>query len=100
MKLLIIFAIIFLKIDYFEGKALIKKRALIGPVWPTNKIPYAFSDKIEFGFHQRAVIELILKETELLLSVDGDLCIDFVPRIDETDYILFIDKGSNQYYVI
>ena len=81
----------------FESKAFNirrEKRGLVGPLWPSNSIAYAFSNKHEFDADARKKIELVLKEIEQLLSVDGEHCIEFVHRDFQQDYILFVDKGD------
>lgn len=70
------------------------KRAPVGPIWPVPQIPYAFSNIIEFDFQDRIKIKSVLKEIEESLSVNGDKCIEFVERINQKDYILFVDKGD------
>jgi hypothetical protein len=92
--LFLLVAFILVNLSFFEAKSIVKKRALVGPIWPTNKIAYAFTDNVEFDFNSRKQIEHILKQTEILLSVNGESCIEFIPRHDETDYILFVDKGD------
>ena len=71
-----------------------QRRSPIGPVWPTKKIPYAFSNIIEFDFEARATIERAIKLFEISLTIDGDSCIEFVPRKSESNYILFVDGGD------
>lgn len=70
------------------------KRSPVGPVWPTKRIPYSFSNIIEFDFKERVIIEQAIKMFEISLAIDGDVCIEFVPRKNETDYILFVDTGD------
>lgn len=71
-----------------------KKRAAVGPLWPDRKIPYAFSNIIEFNFDERIKIKDALKEIQTSLIVDGEICIEFVERINENNYILFTDTGD------
>lgn len=62
--------------------------------WPTNTIPFAFSDRVDFDSASRNKIEIALRELERLLIVDGQTCIKFVPRVFEEDYVLFVNKGE------
>ena len=70
------------------------KRGSVGPAWPTNRIPYAFSNRIDFDVEARSEIEHILWQMQNMLKVNGVKCIEFVPRDNEPDYILFIDNGD------
>jgi len=70
------------------------RRAAVGPVWPTNKIPYMFSNRMDFDLDARGKVEHILLLTQNMLAVEGQMCIEFVPREDQTDYILFFDNGD------
>jgi hypothetical protein len=74
-----------------ESGSLRSKRALSGLRWPSNKIPYSFSER--FDEDSRLKIELVLKEIERLVTVAGRSCVFFVPRIKEKDFIQFVDKG-------
>lgn len=67
------------------------KRSPVGPLWPNRKIPYAFSNIIEFDFEQRDLIRITLSEIQESLKVDGEKCLEFSERIDESDYILFTE---------
>jgi hypothetical protein len=49
---------------------------------------------IEFDIDSRAKIESALKLFEISLTIDGDGCLEFVPRKNEKDYILFVDGGD------
>ena len=77
-----------------QARRRVFKRSPVGPVWPTKKIPYAFSNILEFDFEARVLIERAIKMFEISLAIDGDTCIDFVPRRNESDYILFVDGGD------
>lgn len=70
------------------------KRAAVEPIWSTKKIPYAFSNIIDFDFEDRNTIKNVLVQIQESLSVNGDLCIEFVERKNEKDYMLFADKGD------
>ena len=50
----------------------INKRAAVGPKWPTNRIPYAFSNIYDFDIKSRKIIEDLLKETQSILSINGN----------------------------
>ena len=82
-----------LRFDGIEGKS-VSKRAVFGDFWPTTRIPYEFSSWAEFNYKSRRIIEDSIQELENKLKVDGVTCIDFVPRDDEKDYILFVDNGD------
>lgn len=82
----------FLRLDF--KKKLKNKRAAVGPLWPSKKIPYAFSNIIEFDFDERIKIRDALQEIQTSLIVNGDLCIEFVERLNEENYILFTDTGD------
>ena len=71
-----------------------KRRAAVGPTWPTNKIPYMFSNRVDFDLEARGKVEHILLMTQNMLASEGQMCIEFVPREDQTDYILFLDNGD------
>ena len=70
------------------------RRGAVGPKWPTKRIPFAFSNIIDFDFDERIVIKNVLKQIQESLAVNGDVCIEFVERTNEKDYILFVDKGD------
>jgi hypothetical protein len=70
------------------------RRSPVGPVWPSKKIPYAFSNILEFDFEARVIIERAIKKFEISLAIDGEPCLDFTPRKNEKDYILFVDNGD------
>jgi hypothetical protein len=71
------------------------KRAVgSGPTWPTLQIPYAFTNIIEFDFSARSLIDKTLEQVSQSLMVNGNQCIQFVPRKNEKDYILFADRGD------
>jgi hypothetical protein len=70
------------------------RRSPVGPVWPSKKIPYAFSNILEFDFEARVIIERAIKMFEISLAIDGEHCLEFVPRKNEKDYILFVDGGD------
>lgn len=67
------------------------KRSPVGPLWPIRKIPFAFSNIIEFDFQERDLIRTTLREVQESLKVDGEKCLEFSERIDESDYILFTE---------
>lgn len=93
MKSLII--VIVLAIGLAQSASIRKeKRAAVGPVWSSKKIPYAFSNIIEFDFDDRALIKNVLQQIQESLSVNGEMCIEFVERTNEKDYILFVDKND------
>lgn len=71
-----------------------RRRAAVGPMWPTKRIPFAFSNIIDFDFEERAIVKSVLRQIEESLSVNGDACIQFVERTNEKDYMLFVDKGD------
>lgn len=71
-----------------------ERRAAVGPIWVTKQVPFAFSNIIEFDFDDRALIKNVLRQIQDSLSVNGDLCIEFVERTNQKDYILFVDKGD------
>lgn len=76
-----------LKIELSRG-------ALSGEKWPSKKISYAFSDLVDFNLNSRRIVEITLKEIEKQLSYKDFSCIQFLPKqIEDTDYILFVDKG-------
>lgn len=78
-----------------------RKRALTGARWPTNRIPYEFSNLMEFDETLRMKIEMILKEIERQLSVNGRPCVYFTPKqYEEKDYILFRDDGKLENKII
>lgn len=69
--------------------------AAVGITWPVKRIPYAFSNIIEFGFDSRDHITHTLNRMQESLSVNGKRCVEFVPREkNEKDYILFYDGGD------
>lgn len=70
------------------------KRSAVGPIWPSLRIPYSFSNQVDFDIEQRAKIEHILFQIQSILSVANDTCIQFTPREQELDYILFMDNGD------
>lgn len=70
------------------------KRAAVGPTWPSRTIPYVFSNRVDFDLDDRSTIEHILYLTQTMLQSNGDYCIEFKPRDNEPDYILFIDNGD------
>lgn len=67
------------------------RRSPVGPLWPGGKVPFAFSNIIEFDFDERDLIRTTLREIQESLSVDGDTCLQFTERINEDDYILFAE---------
>jgi hypothetical protein len=71
-----------------------KKAVGSGPIWPTLQIPYAFSNIIEFDFNARSLIDKTLEQVSQSLMINGNQCIQFVPRKNEKDYILFADRGD------
>jgi hypothetical protein len=75
-------------------RLVVQKRAAVGPKWSQQKIPFAFSNIIEFDFDDRAKIKWVLQQIQESLSIDGNKCIEFVERTVEKDYILFVDKGD------
>jgi hypothetical protein len=77
-----------------NAKKRLLKRSPVGPVWPTKRIAYSFSNIIEFDFKERVIIEQAIKMFEVSLAIDGETCLEFVPRKNETDYILFVDTGD------
>lgn len=93
MKSKIIILVIALAIQQIE-LAHLNKRAAVGPSWPTNRIAYAFSNGVDFNVEARAEVEHIMWQMQNLLKVNGASCIEFVPRDNEPDYILFIDNGD------
>jgi hypothetical protein len=70
------------------------KRAALGPLWPTRRIPFTFSNIMEFDFDERNLIKHTLKQVEESLSIEGETCIEFVERENEKDYILFVNEGD------
>lgn len=96
LKILIFIATLSIVASYIQAKNPLfgkYKRAAVGPTWP-KKIPYAFSNIIEFDFPDRSKIESALARIQESLSINGEDCIQFVPRTNERDYILFVDKGD------
>lgn len=70
------------------------KRSPVGPLWPDRKIPFAFTNIIEFDFEERDLIRATLKEIQESLSVEGDRCLEFTERTDQKDYILFTEMNG------
>ncbi|CAF0843490.1 unnamed protein product [Brachionus calyciflorus] len=72
----------------------INKRSAVGPLWPNKKIPYTFSNIIEFNLNERELIKNALKQLETSLAINGETCLEFIERHNEPDYILFTDNGE------
>lgn len=96
MRLLSSIGVLFLGITFFligiGSNSIRTKRALAGQRWPSNDIPYAFSD--QFDEHSRNKIQLVLTEIERLLTAKGRSCVHFVPKTMEKEYISFVDKNE------
>ena len=85
--------ILLVRADILSSK-IRRARAAVGPIWPQKKIPYAFTNIIEFDFHARDTIKAALREIEESLAINGIDCIQFTERENERDYILFVNKGD------
>ena len=94
LKTIVLLLVIAASLDVSRSEKRVFRRSSVGPVWPTKKIAYAFSNILEFDFEARLLIEKAIKMFETSLAINGDSCIDFVPRRNETDYILFVDGGD------
>ena len=68
----------------------------LGRSWPSRRIPYTFTDLIDFNTFSRSRIEAVLRETETLLSVGDNKCIEFQPKdMNDESFILFMKKKGN-----
>ena len=63
------------------------KRAVVGPKWNTNTIAYELDSSYEDD--TKELIHTALKEMSELLEVEGKKCLEFVPRIQQKDFISF-----------
>jgi hypothetical protein len=67
--------------------------ASVGPFWPQTQIAYSISDN--FDFKSIIKIEQTLLTIQNLLQVDlKHKCIEFQPRDNQTDFIVFTNDGE------
>lgn len=66
--------------------------------WPSKRIPYTFTDLVDFKPFARSQIEAVLREIERLLTVSGNKCIEFDQKdSNDQSYILFMKKEGSHF---
>lgn len=75
------------------------RRSAVGPRWPTKQIPFTFEDGEYFHESNRGTIKNALKMMQESLAVNGDTCIEFIERTNESDFVKFIKRDGCYTYV-
>lgn len=75
------------------------KRSAIGPIWTSKRIPFEFENIGHFDESARFKIKHALKILQESLSTNGEMCIEFVERTNEKDYVQFVNQGGCHTYV-
>ena len=97
---IVVFALLLLEVSQGLNQGRRSKRAsAIGPKWPTKRIPFAFDNIEHFDANNRAKIKHALKLFQESLNVDGETCLEFVERSNESDYIQFVKEDGCFTYV-
>ena len=68
----------------------VKRAAAVGPVWPSTTIYYSYSNIIDFDFESRERIDAAIELLVETLKIHGQMCLEFLPRSNEPDYMLFV----------
>lgn len=69
--------------------------------WPAKRIPYTFTDLVDFKPFARSQIEAVLREIERLLTVNGNKCIEFDQKDSyDENYILFVKGGGSHHFLL
>jgi hypothetical protein len=87
-----IYAFILLTICCCCGESSRTKRTAVGNKWPENIIPYVISD--HYADSDREFIQKIIRVLETSITVNGNKCLQFVPRKVETSYMSFQDSDK------
>ena len=97
---IVVFALLLWEVSQGLNQGRRSKRAsAIGPKWPTKRIPFAFDNIEHFDASNRAKIKHALKLFQESLNVDGETCLEFVERSNESDYIQFVKEDGCFTYV-
>lgn len=99
---IVIFALLLCESSFSQGLKQgrrSKRASAIGPKWPTKQIPFAFDNIAHFDANNRAKIKHAIKLFQKSLNVDGETCLEFVERSNESDYIQFVKEDGCFTYV-